>query len=68
MTEFDEVSRAIGKIEGRMDNTDKSLAAIDAKLDKIDERLTNHRVKSAGVAGGVTIGLNILLHKLKEIF
>ena len=63
MTE--EIHRALGRIEGKLDLMSHTQASHDAKLDKIDRRVTANEVKAAGtgaLSGGV-MGAFVLLLK-----
>ncbi|HHD11902.1 MAG TPA: hypothetical protein ENK42_05620 [Deltaproteobacteria bacterium] len=54
MTEFDKISHAIGRIEGKLDAIEEAQRAQWAKLEQIEETLTAHRLKMAGLASGVS--------------
>jgi len=54
MADLDELSRTIGKIEGTIKAMAKKQERLCDKVDKIDDALTNHRVKIAAMAGGVS--------------
>lgn len=59
MADIDEMSRIIGRMEGKMDSLQEEVAYIKEhhgkKIDRIDSNLTNTRLKVAGIAG--TTGL-----------
>lgn len=54
MTDFDKISHAIGKIEGKLDAIEKGQKAQWDKLEKIENTLTAHRLKVAGIAGSIS--------------
>lgn len=54
MTDFDEISRAIGNIEGRLAKIEHSQDTQWEKLEKIEAILTNHRLKVAGLAAAIS--------------
>ena len=59
MTEFDEISRAIGRIEGKLQHLTKSTQDQWKKLDGIERTLTNHRITVAGIAGGISLSVSL---------
>jgi FKBP-type peptidyl-prolyl cis-trans isomerase (trigger factor) len=71
MSGLDELSRALGKIEGSVDGLKEEVRrqgkeAKDErirqgkKIDRIDATLTAHRLKIAGIAGTVSAGMTAL--------
>ena len=71
MTEFDEISHAIGKIEGKLDAIEKTQRAQWEKLERIEQALTANRLKLAGLAGGISALIAILSqlpHWFKGLF
>lgn len=65
MTEFDEISRAIGRIEGTIKSLKEDSRAQWQKLDRIEQHLTAQRIKTAGIAGAVSLLMSWLIAKLK---
>lgn len=70
--ELNEINRALGRIEGKID----SLKDLPDRIDKIDERLRNVEVKAAkngAIAGLVTggivaVGIEIVKAKIGSLF
>lgn len=60
--EFDEISRAIGRIEGKLDNMSATQDEHREKLEKIEHTLTAHRIKVAGMASLVSAGIAAAYH------
>ena len=54
MTDFDKISHAIGKIEGKLDAIEDRQKALCSKLENIEHTLTAHRLKVAGIAGSIS--------------
>ena len=65
MGELDELSRTIGNLEGTLKSIEKSQEAQWDKLDSIDRTLTSHRIKTAGIAGTVSLIISSLIAWLK---
>ncbi|EIJ33352.1 hypothetical protein [Thiothrix nivea] len=67
----DEMIRAIGKLEGRLDSMHETSKANSDKLDAIDKRLRAVETRSAtyGTVGGALagVGISLLVAKLKGI-
>jgi len=68
MTE--EIMRALGRIEGQIDGLKTTVTSIDAKQDKIDNRLRKVEVRGA-INGAVTgsimgVGVSLLVSGLTE--
>lgn len=55
MGDFDDISRAIGRIEGKQDAIIKSQGEQWTKLEGIEKDLTSHRIKTAGIAGTISL-------------
>lgn len=70
--ELNEINRALGRIEGKID----ALEDLPKRIDKIDERLRNVEVKAAkngAIAGLVTggivaVGIEIVKAKIGSLF
>ncbi len=54
MTELDRVSHKLGRIEGKLEEIEKAQRAQWEKLEKIEQTLTAHRLKVAGIAGTIS--------------
>ncbi len=67
MTDFDKISHAIGKIEGKLEEMEKAQKAQWAKLERIEQILTAHRLKVAGLAGGISALIALISHWVKGI-
>lgn len=65
MNDFDHISRAIGNIEGKLERIEKSQDAQWRKLNDIDQALTNHRLKVAGLTALVSGAITSLYHFFK---
>ena len=67
----DEVMRAIGKLEGRLEALHETSLGNSHKLDGIDKRLREVEARSAtyGTVGGALagVGISLLVTKLKNI-
>ena len=79
MTEFDRVSHELGRIAGKLEEIEKAQKAqwekidrveqtLRVKLEKIEQTLTAHRIKVAGLAGGISVLMTLLLQWFKKIF
>jgi len=55
MTDFDEVSRVIGRVEGQLTALAENQNAQWKKLDSIEKTLTSHRLKVAGLSGLISL-------------
>lgn len=70
--ELNEINRALGRIEGKID----ALEDLPKRIDKIDERLRNVEVKAAkngAIAGVVTggivaVGIELIKAKIGSMF
>ena len=62
MSEFDEMSRAIGRIEGKLETISDTQDVHRKKLEKIDATITNHRIKAAGLASLVSGAIAAMYH------
>jgi hypothetical protein len=70
--ELNEINRALGRIEGKID----ALEDLPKRIDKIDERLRNVEVKAAkngAIAGVVTggivaVGIELVKAKIGSLF
>lgn len=65
MSDFDEISRAIGRIEGKLEKVEGSQQAQWNKLDDIEKTLTSHRLKVAGLAALVSSAVAAMWHLIK---
>jgi len=65
---FDEISRAIGNLEGKVDNLANSTNAQWDKLESIEKRLTAQGLKVAGIAGAIGAAIAFIPHIFKLIF
>lgn len=65
MSDFDEMSRAIGRIEGKLEEMNKTQTTFGERLEKIDNRLTAHRLKTVGTASLISGGIAAAYHFLK---
>lgn len=65
MSDFDEISRAIGRIEGKLEKVEQSQGEQWTKLDTIEKTLTAHRLKVAGIAATISGGVAAAWHYLK---
>ncbi len=65
MTGFDDISRAIGRIEGKVEGLKESTEAQWEKLDQIESILTSHRLRTATLAGVVSAFMTGAFHFLK---
>ncbi|MBI5560188.1 MAG: hypothetical protein HY883_02825 [Deltaproteobacteria bacterium] len=65
MSDFDEISRAIGRIEGKLEKVEQSQNEQWKKLDKIENTLTAHRLKVIGISGTISAGVAAVYHLLK---
>lgn len=52
----DEIIRALGRIEGRLDGLEKGQLRVEGKVDKLDERLQAVE-RSASIYGGASGGV-----------
>ena len=79
MTEFDRVSHELGRIAGKLEEIEKAQKAqwekidrveqtLRTKLEKIEQTLTAHRIKVAGLAGGISVLITLLSQWLKKVF
>ncbi len=62
---FHEISRAIGRIEGKVEGLKESTDAQWDKLEAIESALTAHRIKTAGLATIVSAVVTGLVHLFK---
>jgi len=60
MTEFDEISRVIGSLEGRLKGIEDKQSEHNQELRLLRENLNGHRIKMAGIAGGVAFAVAYL--------
>ena len=78
MTELDKVSHELGRIAGKLEEIEKTQKAqwekidkneqtLRTKLEKIEQTLTAHRIKMAGLAGGVSALIALISHWVKGI-
>lgn len=58
--ELNELSRVIGSLEGRLKGIEDKQGEHNQELRRIRETLTNHRIKMAGIAGGVALAVAYL--------
>lgn len=65
MSDFDEISRAIGRIEGKLEKVEQSQQDQWTKLDSIERTLTAHRLKMAGIAGTISAIIAMIYHFFK---
>ena len=65
MSEFDEISRAIGRLEGRLKGIEDKQDAHGKELTLVRETLTAHRLKVAGMASLISGGIAAAYHLLK---
>lgn len=60
MTDLDELSRTIGNIEGDIRSIKHTQENQGEKIERIDNALTSHKVKTAGIAGGVSAAITLI--------
>ncbi|MBI5233524.1 MAG: hypothetical protein HY880_04145 [Deltaproteobacteria bacterium] len=68
MTEIDELSRVLGRIEEGLASLKKDNSAMWGKLSQIEATLTTHRIKAAGIAATVSAGMVAITMIFKKLF
>ena len=67
--EFDEISRAIGRLEQSIENIRETQESQWKKLDKIDNYIVSHKIWIAGIAGSASLISSMAFYYLrKKIF
>lgn len=66
MPELDEISRAIGRLESKVDNVQTDLNEQRQSIQRIDTSLTRTRIRVAGIAGSTAAGVYALIEILKS--
>lgn len=56
----DEISRALGRIEGKLEGIDNSISAMDSKIDHLDGRLRAVEIKSGVISLTVSGAISAL--------
>ena len=68
MPALDELSRAIGRIEGTIKAIGEEQKKQGKKISIVHTTLTNHRIKVAGIASGSSLGIYAVIEYLKTKF
>lgn len=68
MPELDEISRAIGRLESKVDGIQQDIKDQKKSIQRIDASLTKTRVKVAGIAGTTAAGVYALIEVMKSKF
>lgn len=68
MNEIDELSRALGRIEGELEAIKISQTSQWSKLDKIERYIVSHKMMTAGIAGSISMLGTFLVFILNKWF
>ena len=68
MPQLDEISRAIGRLESKVDNIQIDMKEQKKSIQRIDASLTKTKVRVAGIAGSTAAGVYALIEILKSKF
>ena len=68
MSDIDKVSLAIGELIGKVDGMEKKLSAACTDIKNINITLTNHRIKTAGKAGGISVVVSFIINVIIAYF
>jgi hypothetical protein len=66
MGELDEISRAIGSMEATQKTILEEQKSINVKVGKIEDAVVKQKVRSAYVAGGVSVGGTGIMFLLRD--
>ena len=68
MPKLDEISRAIGRLESKVDGMQRDVKEQKKSIQRIDASLTKTRIRVAGIAGTTAAGVYALIAVLKSKF
>ncbi len=66
-----DIQRALGRVEGKLDEVSRDVRSIDGKLDRVDGRLraveTKTAISSSVISGVVATGVSLIAAKLRSL-
>lgn len=68
MPQLDEISRAIGRLESKVDGIQQDVKDQKKSIQRIDISLTKTKIRVAGIAGTTAAGVYALIEVMKSKF
>lgn len=66
MPELDEISRAIGRLESKVDGIQQDVKDQKESIQRIDASLSKTKIRVAGIAGTTAAGVYALIEVMKS--